>query len=148
MIERQPITDRVLTELNTLSLPVGDNNKPEAPFGWQGEPNADGGNFIPWMVLTAGQGRQQARPGSFGDSNSEWVLSYSVFCAGVRRDQIDWLADKVRTKLTSIARENVNGWRIQQLRCVNIGGTVRINQTFPDYYQQVDVYEISLSKEM
>jgi hypothetical protein len=58
-INRGPITDRVLTELAVDGLPVGDNSAPTTAFGWQGEPNADGSNFIPWMAAYGGT----ARPG-------------------------------------------------------------------------------------
>lgn len=148
MIERGPVTALLIDALKTSNLPVGDNNAPQDPYGWQSdEPNAEGSNFIPWMSITAGPGKAQTRPGSVGDSNSEWLMSYSVFYTGVTRDQCDWLADKMRGLLTEIKKVSVNGWRIQQVKCPNIGGTNRISSPFPDYYTQADSFEVWLSKE-
>jgi hypothetical protein len=136
--------------MKELGLPVGDNNAPQDPYGWQGEPNSDGSNFIPWMVLTAGAA--SAGTGSFGASASEWRLPYTAFYAGVTRTQLEWLADRVRVKLCNIERENVatdtGAWRIQQIRCTSMGGTNRIGSTFPDYYTQSDLFEVWLSKEI
>lgn len=148
-INRGPITDRVIAELKTAELPVGDNNVPEDPYGWQGEPNADLSSFIPYMSVTAGT----AGPGvgTLGASASEWKLPYTVFYAGVTRAQLDWIADKMRIQLTNIAREPVEtgsgSWRIQQIRCTSVGGSNRIGSTFPDYFTQADLFEVWLSKE-
>lgn len=149
-INRGPITEHLLTEMRTMDLPVGDNNAPDDPHGWQSsEPDADASEFIPWMVLTAGAGR--AGTGGMGDSASEWQLPYTVFYAGVGRDQLDWLADRMRVHLVSISRVGVptdsGSWRIQQIRCTSVGGTVRQAATFPDYYTQTDLFEVWLSKE-
>lgn len=135
--------------MRELELPVGDNTMPEDPYGWQGEANTDASSFIPYMSLTAGA----ARPGtgSMGLSASEWQLPYTVFYAGVSRGQLDWLADKMRTKLVNIEREPVSAgsdnWRIQQIRCTSVGGSNRIGSTFPDYFTQADLFEVWLSKE-
>lgn len=148
-ITRGPITDRILAELVTTELPVGDNSRPEDPHGWQGEPNAKGSSFIPWMTCTAGTA--QPGTGSLGNSASEWRLPYTVTFACVRRSQLDWLADKVRFALVGIERESVNtdsgNWRIQQIRCVSVGGSNRVGTTFPDYFTQADLFEVWLSKE-
>lgn len=148
-ISRGPITLRLLDELKELGLPVGDSTAPEDPFGWQGEPNADAASFIPWLVLTAGTA--QAGTGSIGSSATEWRLNYSVFFAGVTREQLDWLADRMRIHFAKIERESVatdsGGWRIQQIRCTSVGGTNRIGSTFPDYFTQADQFEVWLSKE-
>jgi len=148
-INRGPITVRLLAELREAGLPVGDNAAPTDPYGWQGEPNSEGTNFIPWMVLTAGTAT--AGTGSFAASATEWRLPYTVFYAGVTRDQLDWLADKMRVKLTNIERESVTtdagNWRIQQIRCTSVGGTNRIGSTFPDYFTETDLFEVWLSKE-
>ena len=150
-INRGPITDRLLSELKELSLPVGDNKVPDDPYGWQGaEPDIDTSSFIPWMVLTAGTA--PAGSGSLGSSASEWRLPYTVFYAGVSRDQLDWLADRMRSKFVAIERELITtdsgDWKVQQLRCTSVGGTNRVGSTFPDYYTQTDLFEVWLSKEM
>jgi hypothetical protein len=148
-ISRGPVTERVIVELKKTGLPVGDNNAPEDPFGWQGEPNADNTNFIPWMSVYGGTA--QPGSGSFAESASEWRLPYTVTYAGVTRDQLDWFADKVRKQLVEITREsvasNTGSWRIQQIRCTSVGATNRVGAPFPDYYTQSDLFEVWLSKE-
>lgn len=148
-ITRGPITERLIAQLASLGLPVGDNSPPTTPHGWQGEPNADTSTFIPWMSVVAGTA--QAGVGSFGMSASEWRLPYSVTYAGVTRKQLDWLADKARDGLVSIARENVltdgGSWRICQIRCTSVGASNRFGAPFPDYYTQSDLFEVWLSKE-
>jgi hypothetical protein len=148
-INRGPITDRLITELKTQGLPVGDNSAPDDAYGWQGEPNRDGSTFIPWMAISAGVA--QAGTGSFGDSASEWRVPYTVTYACVSREQLDWLADRMRAALVSISREVVvtetGNWRIQQIRCTSVGGSNRVGSTFPDYFTQADLFEVWLSKE-
>lgn len=149
-INRGPITTRLIAELNETELPVGDNHAPTDPYGWQtDEPGADASQFIPWMVITAGTA--STGTGSLAASSQDWKLNYTVFFAGVTREQLDWLADKVRLQFANIERENVvtesGSWRIQQVRCTSVGGTVRQAATFPDYYSQTDVFEVWLSKE-
>lgn len=148
-INRAPITDRLIAELESTTLPVGDNAVPAGTYGWQGAPNGQDSTFIPWMSIYGGTA--QAGTGSFGSSASEWRLPYSVTYAGVTRKQLDWLADKARTQLVSIARETVatnsGNWRICQIRCTSIGATNRVGAPFPDYYTQSDLFEVWLSKE-
>lgn len=149
-LNRGPITDRLISELETTTLPVGDNHAPTDPYGWQTDsPDADASSFIPWLVITAGT--SSAGTGSMGASSAEWRLPYTIFYAGVTRSQLDWLADKMRMQLTGISREAITtssgNWRIQQIRCNSVGGTVRQGTTFPDYYTQTDLFEVWLSKE-
>lgn len=148
-ITRGPITDRLITELNAVGLPVGDNSVPITPYGWQGEPNAEGASFIPWTSIFGGAGTRSS--GSFAESASEWRLPYSVTYAGVTRKQLDWLADKARTRLVNIARESVTigseSWRICSIQCTTVGATNRNGVPFPDYYTQSDLFEVWLSKE-
>lgn len=149
-ISRGPITTRLLAELALEGFPVGDNTSPELAYGWQGEPNAPGSVFIPWLTLTPGTGQSQAPPGSFGDSKSEWRIGYNVFYAAVSRKQTEALADRMRLNLTSIAREDIDTptgkWRIQKLDCLAIGSTTRIGSAFPDYFTQADSFEVWITK--
>lgn len=149
-ISRSGITDRLISELSELNLPVGDGTVPETDYGWQGEPNDDNSSFIPWMTISAGV----ARPGtgSLAGSAENWMLPYTVQFAAVSRGQLDWLADRVRTKLVNIERESVESgsasWRIQQIRCTSVGSSNRIGATFPDYFTQADLFEVWITKEM
>lgn len=150
-LTRGPVTARLIAELQETNLPVGDNHAPTDAYGWQDEePGADESNFIPWMVLTAGTASAGAGP--LSASAADWKVPYTVFYAGVTREQLDWLADAMRMKLVNIERDPVNTdsgvWRIQQIRCTSVGGTVRQAATFPDYYSQSDLFEVWLSKEL
>jgi hypothetical protein len=149
-ISRGPITNRLLLELNTEGFPVGDNASPVVSYGWQGEPNAAGSTFIPWLSLTPGVASSQTPPGTFADSNTEWRLAYNVFYAAMSRKQAEALADRMRLNLTSIAREKIDTptgkWQIQKLDCVAIGSTNRISSAYPDYFTQADSFEVWITK--
>ena len=149
-ISRGPITNRLLSELDTEGFPVGDNASPVVPYGWQGEPNDPGTTFTPWLSLTPGVASLQTPPGSIGDSQSQWRLNYTIVYAGVSRKQTEALADRMRLNLTNIARESVDTptgkWRIQKVTCIGIGNTSRIGSAYPDYFTQADSFEVWVTK--
>ena len=149
-IERGPITKRLIEELETAGFPVGDNDNPEDPYGWSGEPGSDEATFTPWMSITPMTGQSQRVPGAVGDTGTEWSLPYSVFFTGLSRAHVEALADKMRNALTNIAREAVetnNGnWRIMKISCSTVGGTNRIGSTYPDYFTQSDTFDVWVSK--
>lgn len=133
-----------------ISVPVGDNNVPEQPYGWQGQPNDDGSYFIPWTSVATGMGKPSG--GSFGDSASEHVMSYTITYSGVGRDQTEFLADRLRKEFANAERETVDcddfgEWKILQVQVTSIGPMSRIASSFPDYYVQTDGFDIWVSKE-
>jgi len=148
-ISRGPVTDRLLVELRELGLPVGDNSTPDDPYGWQGEPDNEMSNFIPWLTLSA----STAQPGTgpVGMSSADWRMPYTVQFAAINRNQLDWMADTTRSKLANLERESVatdsGNWKFQQVRCTSVGGSNRIASTFPDYFTQADLFEVWLTKE-
>jgi hypothetical protein len=148
-ISRGPITNRLLAELVTEGFPVGDNQSPDGPFGWQGEPNEAGSTFTPWLSLSPGTATLQT-PQAMGDSQSEWRLGYTVVYAGLSRKQTEALADRMRLNLTNIARESIETptgvWRIQKIGCTAIGNTTRIGSAYPDYFTQADTFEVWVTK--
>lgn len=148
---RGPITTRLLTELETEGFPVGDNNNPTDPYGWQGEPDGTGSTFIPWMSLNPGTALPQTPPGAMGDTGREWRMTYVVNYAGVTRKQCEALADKMRNALTNIVREAITtptgNWKIMKVSCTNIGNNNRVGGTFPDYSSQADSFEVWITKE-
>ena len=81
-ISRGPITSRLLDELVTEGFPVGDNAAPGVPFGWQGEPNAPGTTFTPWMSLSPGAA---IAAGPAGDRRQPVRLATGL-CRGLLRD--------------------------------------------------------------
>jgi hypothetical protein len=149
-ISRGPITNRLLDELVTEGFPVGDNAQPSVAFGWQGEPNAPGTTFTPWLSLSPGAASLQNPSGAMGDSQSEWRLAYSVMYAGISRKQTEALADRMRMNLTNINREfvttNTGEWYIQKCTCITIGNTTRIGSAYPDYFTQADSFEVWVTK--
>lgn len=149
-ISRGPITNRLLDELVTEGFPVGDNAQPSVAFGWQGEPNAPGTTFTPWLSLSPGAASLQNPSGAMGDSQSEWRLAYSVMYAGISRKQTEALADRMRMNLTNIDREDISTptgkWRIQKATCISIGNTTRVGSAYPDYFTQADSFEVWVTK--
>lgn len=148
-ISRGPITNRILSELATAGFPVGDNTTPIDAFGWQGQPNETDSVFIPYMTCAALTGQVQRVQG-MGDTGTEWSLPYSVFYAGVTRKQTEALADRLRSALTNIEREDVETdtgrWQIQKISCTSVGGSVKQGSAFPDYFTQVDSFDVWVSK--
>lgn len=148
-LSRGPITNRLLDELAVEQFPVGDNAAPKTPYGWQGEPNAPGTTFTPWMSLSPGAATLQA-PQTMADSQSDWKLAYSVSYAGISRKQTEALADRMRLNLTNIKRESIDtptgAWRIQKITCTAIGNTNRIGSAYPDYFTQADSFEVWVTK--
>ena len=148
-LSRGPITNRLLDELAVEQFPVGDNSAPKIPYGWQGEPNAPGTTFTPWMSLSPGTASLQA-PQTMADSQSDWKLAYAVSYAGISRKQTEALADRMRLNLTNIARESIDtptgAWRIQKITCTAIGNTNRIGSAYPDYFTQADSFEVWVTK--
>lgn len=149
-LSRGPITDRLITELETEGFPVGDNAAPEAPYGWSGEPNAPHSTFTPWMVLGVGPGGPDSPQGAMGDTGQNWKLGYTVFYAGISRTQCEALADKMRAALTEIAREKVSTdtgqWQIMNVRCNAVGSCSRVGSALPDHFTESDSFEVRMTK--
>lgn len=150
-LSRGPLTTRLITELKTANFPVGDNSKPDVPHGWQGEPNGASSTFIPWLTLTPLAAQPQSITGALGDTGTEWRLGYSVYYAGLSRKMTEALADRMRSNLINIARENYTSetgtWRIQKVSCTAVGSSQRIGSAYPDYFTQADTFDVWISKE-
>lgn len=150
-LPRGQITSHIVGELlDSFPFPVGDNDAPTTPYAWQGEPNADGSNFIPWISI--GTGTSTRSTGSLATSQSDWQANYFVTSAGVARKQTDQTADLARDFLVKLERQKIittNGtWKLQQARVTSIGGIQRMNPARPHYFVQTDVIEFWLSREI
>lgn len=149
MIYRSYFTNYLLDDLAGFALPVGDNDVPSAAHGWQGEPNENLSEFIPWLVLAPGQASKSQ--GSFSDPQELWQLTYFISAAGVSREQTENVADRVRSALKALAKINValkdETWRLMYVHVTGIGGVNRIGTTNPAYHVQTDTLEFWLSKE-
>lgn len=159
IVERSAITSQLLTILRTLNFPVGDNNSPTnpagepIPFGWTGEPDAAGTNFTPWLSLTPMPGNPAPQvPGVIMGLGEEefWLLNYSLYVAGVNRNQCELLADRARNLLCAGTPFTVTGpsgsWAVAGIRCPNIGSNQRVGEAIPYYYTQADNYAVLVTE--
>lgn len=150
-LQRGPLTAYLIAALETSAFPVGDTNSPTEPFAWQGEPNAEGTNFIPWIELMSGPSRLNAMQG-FGDTGVDWISSYNVFYAGVNRSQTSTLADRMRLLLNNTARNQIvtddGTMTVLKITCTAVGSTVKVSSTIPDYFTQTDTFEVWTTKEL
>lgn len=154
-LQRRPITDAVLVAArDNQDKPIGDAEMPRGGVaGWQGDPSADGSNFVPYAVITP-----QAVGGGSGpldDPQGDIILSYSVHSYGVSREQVEWVADNVRAAIGTLAKADVVQWsgttrehrrRIQQVVDTQIGSVVRTDQTDPAVYAEADVVALWTSR--
>jgi hydrogenase maturation factor HypF (carbamoyltransferase family) len=96
-------------------------------------------------------GTPQRIPGGMGDTGTEWSLPYTVFYAGISRQQTEALADRMRNQLTNIEREvittSTGNWKIMKVSCSGVGTTNRISTSVPDYFTQADTFDVWVSKE-
>ena len=149
MIYRSYFTNHLLDQLAGFALPVGDNDAPTAPHGWQGEPNENLSSFIPWLVLAPGQASRSQ--GTFENPQDLWQMTYFVSSAGVSREQAENVADRMRSELKALAKVNVTlkdeTWRMMYVHVTGIGSVNRIGTTNPPYHVQTDTYEFWVSKE-
>jgi hypothetical protein len=147
---KAPLTDYVLSVIKTLGFPVGDANRPDAPHGWQGDPNDSTSTFIPWITVMPGQAGTSSGP--MDASQADWRMPYYFTMAGVHRDQTEMLSDLVRKSMVAQQRAKVPAyeetWSIVQARVVSVGGITRQSAVNPSYYLQTDTVEIWYSKEL
>lgn len=152
MIERRIITKYLFTLLETSGKPVGLSQSPIAG-GWRGQPNVDGTNFTPYVVInpnpsTAPSGFAE---GPISEWQADWKLSYSVASFGVMPEQCEWMADTARILLNQATGEVItsgsNSYVVQQVRVDGLGGLVRVDATEPPYWGQNDQISIWLSEE-
>lgn len=149
MITRGPLTDLVVEAVIALGKPVGDTHTPDPPFGWDGQPNAMGTNFIPYSVVSPMSATYSEGPVAI--SQADWHAPYSIACYGVSRMQCEWLADKIRTQLRQLRHQTVmleSQYKIQQVRADVIGGVTRNDASDPPFFSQVDVVSIWVTKEL
>lgn len=155
IVERSAVTSGLITQLRTLTFPVGDNSSPTdasgAPvaFGWQGEPDAAASNFTPWLSLTPMPGMGQGQDLTTLGGQEFWLLNYSLFVAGVNRNQSELLADRARNLLCNLGVDSaftVEGpnaaWTISGVKCPNLGSNNRVGEAIPYYYTQTDSYQV------
>jgi hypothetical protein len=148
-LRRRFLTDVLLTQLAITGKPVGDAVSPAAG-GWIGEPNADGSNFVPYVVLVPGGATISSGP--FGNTQADWQLAYTLTSFGVSREQCEWMADEARAAAVTLERQTVmlngDGYAVQQAREQVIGPVQRVDATEPAYYGQTDSVTLWISREL
>lgn len=155
IVERSAVTSGLIISLRTLGFPVGDNSSPTdvdnapVPFGWQGEPDAAGTNFTPWLSLTPMPGQGQGGDLRSLGGQEFWLLNYSLYVAGVNRNQAELLADRARNLLCNLGVDTVltvtgesAAWNIVGVKCPNLGSNNRVGEAIPYYYTQTDSYQV------
>jgi hypothetical protein len=146
---RRFLTQVLLDQLVTTNQPVGDAISP-ADGGWIGQPNADGSNFTPYVVLTPGPASVSSGP--YGDTQADWQCGYTMSSFGVSREQVEWMADTARDAALTLARKTVmlngDGYAVQQVREQVIGPVQRVDATQPSFYGQSDTIQVWISKEL
>lgn len=150
-LPRGQITTYVVEAMRAaLQFPVGDNDNPSEPHGWQGEPNDTNATFIPWISIGTGASSNSSGPQSA--TAADWRANYFVTTAGVAREQTDSLADQTRSAMVKMVRQKIlttdGTWSLQQARVTSIGGINRMGQVRPHYFVQTDVIELWLSREL
>lgn len=153
-IQRRTITKALLDAAATQGKPIGDGEMPRGgAAGWQGDPNADGSNFVPYAVVSALQAGGGTGP--LLDPQGDMIFPYAMTSYGVSREQCEWLADNVRQAVAALAGQNVDQWlgtsqhhqrRIQQVVDSQIGAINRVDQTDPPIYSQTDVVALWTSR--
>lgn len=140
MIERRLLTAAVVDAVETTGKPVGLANAPLAG-GWQGQPNADGSNFVPYSVVTPNTATMASGP--FDDPRADRQMPYSIASFGVLPEQTEWMADEARAAVATLSKTTValgdRSYKVQQVRADVVGGLQRVDSTEPPYWGQVDV---------
>jgi hypothetical protein len=152
MIERRIITQHLTTLVETTGKPVGLGQSP-TNGGWQGQPNTDGTNFTPYVVINPNPASAPSgvAEGPISGWQADWKLSYTISSFGVMPEQTEWMADAVRILLDGIVNMTIasgsNSYMVQQVRVDGLGGLVRVDATEPPYWGQSDQISIWLSEE-
>lgn len=148
-LERAPLTDLILEEIEHEELKIGDADSPETG-GWDGPPDANYSKYRAYGVLVPATVPEQTGP--VGDSAADARVAYVINGYGVSRSHTERYMDHVRKVVVAMSRRIVvlgdSSWKIQQVRCDSIGGIARNDSIEPSEYSQTDVYVLYLSKEL
>jgi hypothetical protein len=149
--DRAPLTDAIITALQTVVEFVGDVVAPQ-DAGWQNFPGGNDSMFIPYVVLSP-----QASPaptGSLGDGQIDWRLPYTLTTYGVTRQQIEDVADEARRAVLALnnvsitMNDGTTVWKIIGVTSQNIGGVGYTDQIKPTAYSQSDSVLVWFSKKL
>lgn len=141
MIERRGLTSLLVTTIaGIIDMPVGMAHAPRGG-GWEGQPNADGSNFVPYTVVNPQTATMASGP--ISEPQTDRQIPYSLTSFGVAPEQTEWIADKARAAAETLKKTVIEladrDYRVQQVRTDVIGGLIRVDQTEPAYWGQTDV---------
>ena len=146
MIERRLLSALVVAAADGAGMPVGLANAP-IDGGWDGQPNQDGSNFTPYVVVTPQTATQASGPMS--DPQADRQIPYAISSFGVLPEQTEWMADKARSAIGNMKKTVVSlgdgDYKVQQVRTDVMGGLQRVDSTDPAYWGQVDVVTLWLT---
>ena len=150
MIWRGNVTDAVLAAVGTVGKPVGDANTPNVAFGWDGQPNALGTNFIPYVVVFPQAA--SIKSGPIAVPSADWQLPYTITSYGVTREQVEWLADRARNTLSSLRGATLDGgdatYSVIKATTETIGTVSRQDISDPPFFAQTDTVSVWVSQEI
>lgn len=146
MIERRLLTAAIVAAAETTNIPIGLAHAADGG-GWQGQPNLDSSDFVPYGVITPNTATSAMGP--FSDPQADRQIPYSIASFGVKAEQVEWVADKLRAAVGDLKKTVVSlgdrDYTIQQVRADVLGGLQRVDQTEPPYWGQVDVVTLWLT---
>lgn len=152
--DRGSLTTVLINQLLTVEFPVGDAGAPQPMegearhAGWNGEANAPGSVYVPYVVLTPQTASISS--GSFSDPQGDFQLPYALAIFGVSREQCEALANRARKVLHALRNEEpvLDGinYKIQQIWFSALGGVGRIDATAQSTYGEVDTFTVWLTK--
>lgn len=147
-LQRSPLTDLVLTTLRTSGQVIGDGEVPDA--NWIGQPGMPGSAYQAFAVLS--ELTADHSEGPIGASQGDWRMPYMVECFGVRREQVSWLADKLRSVLAPLRFTTVDlgdaTYKVQMVRTDVMGAPQQILVTNPPFWHQQDNVTVWIGKEV
>ena len=145
---RSPLTAAVLAVLRGTDQVVADGVLPAA--NWIGQPNLPGSTFQPFAVLS--ELNADHAEGPIGASQGDWRMPYMVEYFGIRRDQVSWLADRLRGALAGMRSTKlalgVSSYKVQLVRPDAIGAPTQIDVTYPPFWHQQDSVTVWIGKEI
>ena len=135
MISRSALTDQLLAELQGSGFPVGLADTP-AEAGWLGQPSKELSQFRPYGVLTPAPA--SISEGPLPTPQADWRLPYVITSYGVDPRQAEMLADRLRAASHALRKQDVGGFRVQQVWVAALGAVVRYEGIEPRIWAQTD----------
>lgn len=152
--DRGTLTDRIVLLLETTGFPVGDAGAPEPDpnrtlqAGWNGEPNAPGSVYVPYLVVTPQTATISSGP--MDDPQGDFRVPYAMSIFGANRKQTESLGNVARKTLSALKAVVLDldgiSYKVQQVWFDALGAVGRVDATSPSTYGEVDTFTVWLTK--